>query len=92
MLRRFCLNLPGGLYEGDPCQVYKYGVLFSGLIAELSDCLQKGLALNVSNGSADLHDRDVEPGGAALDVIFDFIGNMRNNLHGLPQIFPLPFF
>ena len=64
------------------------GSLRTQLPSQLTDGLQERLALDVSNGAANLGDHKVEMflGGVQLDTTFDFIGDVRDHLDGLAQI------
>ena len=66
----------------------KKRILAALLQADLPGRFQKGLALDISGGAADLGDDHV---GICLrshmiDKILDLLGDVRNDLHGLPQI------
>ena len=90
VLRRFRLHLARCLDEGNPGQMDEDGVLPTGLVAELTDGLEKRQALDVAHGPADLHDRHVEPLRRFTDVLLDLVRNVRNDLNGLAQIVPPP--
>ena len=55
----------------------KEHVLPPDLIAQLAECLQEGLGLNIADGPADLYDYHVcagflgDPGHPALDLVCD---------------------
>ena len=51
---------------------------------------RKRQRFDVADGAADFDERHVEAFGAAVDEILDFVGDMRNHLHGLAQIFAAP--
>src|SRR6476620_9418584 len=44
---------------------------------------QKRQRLDVTHGAADFDQRHVHAFGAAVDVILDFVGDVRDDLHGL---------
>ena len=52
---------------------------------------QEGQGLDVTHGAADLDDRHIHrvgrvKAGTALDEVLDFVGDMRDDLHGLAQV------
>ena len=59
----------------------------------LTDSLQEGLALHVAGGTANLRDDHVGPGFFSYGVNkpLDLVGDVRDGLHGLAQIFPPAF-
>ena len=71
----------------------KKETVFSSLIlCNLTDCFQKRQTLNIPGGTSDFTNHDIRTAFllCLIDKILDFIGDMRNNLHGFPQIFPFP--
>ena len=58
----------------------------------LTDGLDEGLAFDIADGAADLADDHVRPALFAhvVDKRLDFVGDVRNDLHGLPQIVAVP--
>ncbi len=67
-------------------------VASANLNCQLADCLKEGLAFNVTDSSAHFHKAHISPAhlGIFHDKIFNLVGNMGDNLHGLPQILALP--
>ena len=63
------------------------------LPAQLAHGLKKRQALDVAHGAADLGDDKVKIAGLAQshDVALDFVGDVRDNLHGLAQIIAAAF-
>ena len=57
---------------------------------QLPDGFQKRQAFNVADRAADLNNGHIHVSGFGdlLDALFDLIGNMRDDLHGLAQIIP----
>ena len=53
---------------------------------------RKGKRLDVANGAADFDDDHVDAFGNFLDGGFDFVGDVRNHLHGLAEIIAAAFF
>ena len=66
----------------------KETVLPALLNGNLPDRLEKGQTFNVARRSADLGENDVRGCLFAyrIDKTLDFVGNMRNNLYGLPEV------
>jgi len=67
------------------------GVILAQLPAQLPDGFQKRKAFNVPYRTADLHNGHVHVCGLwspSLNALFDLIGDMRDDLHGLAQIVP----
>ena len=86
MLRRFGLQFSGRFEIRDECQVDVQAVLLADVQRELSNGLQKRLALDIADGPADLGDHDIRVVASHLvDHMLDFIGDVRNDLHGLAQ-------
>ena len=74
--------------EGD---VDEHNIVPSPLRGYLSDGLQKGLALNIPHGAADLHNGYVGFRRVQLvDATLDLPGNVGDDLHRAPQIVPPP--
>ena len=86
--------LAGALNIGHQRDMHEQAVMAANLQRNLADCLQKGLAFNIAGSAADFGDDHVRIGFFAygVDEVFDFIGNMRNNLNGFAQIFPVSLF
>ena len=59
---------------------------------DLPGGLQEGLALNVAGGAADLGDDHVGVGFRShmVDEVLDLLGDVRNDLHGLAEVFAAP--
>ena len=62
------------------------------LAAHLADGFQKRQRFNVAHRAADFHNRHVIPRRAFVDAAFDFVGDVRNHLHGAAQIVAAPLF
>ena len=68
-------------------QMYKRGVVGAHLQAHLAHGFQKGQGLNIAHGAANFHNRHVHrvrlaQARAAFDELLDFVGDVRNHLHG----------
>ncbi len=80
---------PAGVWN--QCQVDVEAVALAGVESELADGLQKGQALNVADGAADLGDNDIHARrGDLADGGLDLVGDMRNDLHGAAEIVAAP--
>ena len=87
VLRRFGLDLVGGGDIGNERNVDVADVLGAGLLAILTDGLDKRLRLDVADGAAQLSDDHV---GAGLllnttELILNGVRDVRNHLHGAAQ-------
>lgn len=87
VLSGFCLQLACRSQVGNVRQVYTQSI-FSQFPLQLADTFQIGERLDVADGSADFGDDEVEFIFIAeqLDVTFDFVRDMRNDLNGFSQI------
>ena len=67
----------------------KEALLLSLLQGDLADGFDKGLALYVAYGAADLRDQDVRPGllCSGIDEMLYLVRDVGNDLNGLSQIF-----
>ncbi len=59
-------------------------VLAPGLIADLTDGFNEGLAFHVADGTSDFGDDNVHPAvlGHFVDMVFNFVDDMRYDLDG----------
>jgi len=90
MLGRLGLEFPGGGNPRHQCQMDVTGIVAAFLDAHLADGFEKRQRLDVAHGTAHLDDRHVGAFGPALDENLDLVGDMRNDLNGLAQIFAAP--
>ena len=60
---------------------------------ELADRFQKRQTFDVAGGAADFRDDDVGLGlvGKLADPVFDFVGDVRNDLHGVAEVIAAAF-
>jgi hypothetical protein len=66
--------------------------LAADLVPDLADRLEKGQALDVAHGAADLGDDDVHLGaGHGQDAGLDLVGDVRDDLDGVAQVLAPPF-
>ena len=59
---------------------------------QLPNCFQKRQRLNITDGATDLDDGNIVAGGAALDVVLDLVGDVRNDLHRGAQVLTATLF
>ncbi len=88
VLRGLGLQFAGGAQVGQKGQVDGEAVLALGPL-QLADGLHVGQALDVAHGAAHLGDHEVVDALAAqrLDVRLDLVGDVRDHLHGLAEVF-----
>ncbi len=86
VLGRLGLELAGGVDIGHQGQVDIGGLAARQLVAELADGLEERQALDVADRAADLHQEEIEIVGAGKDEFLDHVGNVRDHLHGAPEI------
>src|ERR1035441_7685893 len=87
MLRWLGFFVPRREGVGYERQVQVADVVPPDVAPELSDGLEERHDLDVADGATDLDDDDVDVLAAeAPDPLFDLVGDMRNDLHGLAEI------
>ncbi len=86
MLGGLGFQLAGRGDEGNQRDVNEKRVLRAKFEAHLADGFEKGKRFDIANGAADFDDDDVDAFGDFLDGGFDFVGNVRNDLNGLPKV------
>ena len=88
VLRRLGLQLAGRLQIRHQRQVDVQAVLLADVERELADRFEERHALDVADRAADFGDDDVDVVGVASlrDGRLDFVGDVRNHLHGLAQV------
>ncbi len=66
----------------------------SNVLTHLANGFQKWLTLDITNGTANLHDHHIGVGtpGNGMHSLLDFIGDMGNNLNGTAQVFTAALF
>ena len=74
--------------------MYDQRVVRSQFVAELPDGFDVRQRFDVADRAADLGDDNVIYflGAQQLDSPFDFVGDVRDDLHGLAEEFAAPFF
>ena len=93
MLGWFRFQLLGSFYVWHVCEVDAEGV-FAKFPLELAHSLKERRGFYIADGSSDFGDYEIEFTriAEAFDVSFDFVCDMRNDLHGLPKIITAAFF
>ena len=71
----------------------KNGIAAPAFEGEFADGLEKRQAFNVASGAADLGDHHISAAlfSHFLNALFDFIGHVRNHLHGFAEVITAPF-
>jgi hypothetical protein len=87
VLRWLRLQLARGGDVRDERDVHADRVLRALFNLELPQGLEEWQRLDVTDGAADLDDRHVDALGGAVDVAFDLVGDVRDDLHRRAQIF-----
>ena len=86
MLRRLGFQFASGGDVGNQSHVDEEGVFASEFEAHLANGFEEGKRLDVADGAADLDDDDVDAFGNFFDGGFDFVGDVRNDLHGFAKV------
>ena len=86
LLRRLRLQFARSLQVRDERDVDESTILRADLKCELAHCLEKRQALDVASRAADLGDEHVDAFTALVDAVFDFVGDVRDHLHGLAEV------
>lgn len=66
--------------------MHEHGLFGAALGAHLADRFQERQRFDVADGAANLDQRHIEAGRGLIDATADFVGDMRNHLHGGTQI------
>ena len=89
VLGGLALELPGAGDGDDEGDVEEHDVVPPPLRGHLPDGLQEGLALDVPNGAADLHDGDVRLRHVQrVDAALDLPGDVGDGLDRAPEVVP----
>ena len=87
MLGRLGLELAGGPQIGDEREMDVQAILAADIQGKLANRLQKRQALDVADRAADLGDHHVDVvARQAMNRRFDLVGDVRNDLDGLPFV------
>ena len=81
-----------GLDVGQQRQVHETGTDHAAILAELTDRLEKGQALDIADGAADFAEHEINLILANGDEILDLVGDMRDHLNGFAKVVAATFF
>ena len=89
LLRRLGLQFARRLDERDVGDVHEHHVAVPGFERELADGFEKRQAFDVAGRAADFGDDHVRLGllGEQVNAALDFVGNVRDDLHGFAEVF-----
>src|SRR5262249_15323494 len=71
--------------------MYEENAFAAELVAELADRLEKGQALDIADGAADLAEYKIFAIEIGLDELFDGVGDVGDDLDGRPEILAASF-
>lgn len=93
MLSRFRLEFFSRLEVGDKGEVDDQGVVGPEVPAHLADGFDEGERFDIAHGTPDFGDDEVVFSRFAeeVDVAFDFVGDVGDDLYGFAQEFPFSF-
>ena len=86
VLRGLGLQFAGGPDPGNQGYMDEDGVVAAHLLPHLADGFQEGQRFNVPNRAANFDDGDVHLLADFLHRRFDFVGDVRDDLHGFTQV------
>ena len=93
-LTECCVGLvlisPGAADDGHQGQMHVQHLIAPEFHAHLANRLEKRQRFDVADRAADLHHAHIGIAGAHADAVLDFIGDVRNHLHGRAQIVAAP--
>ncbi len=92
MLRRFGFQFTRSGQIRNQRQMHECRVVTTDFVAHLANGFQKRQRFNVAHGSPDFDNHHIVIVGNGFDGVFDFIGDVRNDLNGFPQIIAASFF
>src|SRR5436190_87245 len=90
VLRRLGLQLAGGADERHQRQVDVERVVAADVLAQLADRFHERQALDVADRAADFDEDDVHVLRHGLDRVLDLVGDVRDDLHGAPEVVAAP--
>ena len=92
VLRGFGFQFARGVDEWHQREVHENNIFRTELEAHLADGFQEWERLDVADGAADFDQDDVHAFGDFAECGFNFIGDVRDDLHGLAKIIAAAFF
>ena len=90
VLRGLGLQFLRGVDPGHQRHVHEDAVLAAHFVAHLADGFEKRQRFDIADRAADFADHHVHFAGQLLDGGLDFVGDVRNHLHGLAEIIAAP--
>ena len=72
--------------------MHKRGIAHPCTQAKLARSFQKRQRFNIAHRAANLHNRYIHTFSATLYIVLNFVGDVRNDLHGLAQVVTSAFF
>ncbi len=90
LLRRLRLQFARRDQIGHERDVDENHVLRPDFERELPHGLEKRQSLDISGRAADLRDQHVRVFATSVNALLDFVGHVRDHLHGLAEIVPAP--
>ena len=92
VLGRLGLQLAAGCQIGQQGQVHENALAARFVMGKLADRFKEGQAFDVAHGAADFAEHEIDFVFANRQEIFDFVGDMRDNLNGFAQIIAAALF
>ena len=90
VLRGLGFQLPADSQKRDQSQMEEQDILLTDIKTKLPDGFQKRQRLDIAHGSADLDDGQILALGDPADAVFDFLGDVGNDLHGSAEVLTAP--
>ena len=72
--------------------MHQHGTIAPQLYLHLTDSFHKRKGFDITDRTANLNNSNIISFAAREDFVFDFIGNMRNNLYRTAKVFTATFF
>ncbi len=88
----FSLQFAGGRDVGQQRQVHVADVVAAFLDTHLADGFKERQGFDVADRAADFDDGHVGAFGTGLDLALDFVGDVRDDLHGLAEVLAATLF
>ena len=92
MLGRFGFDFSSRANIGHQRQMNINHVFFADIGSKLPDGLQKWQTFNVTDRAANFNNEHINIVGGQLNTVFDFICDVRDDLHGSAQVIPFTLF
>ena len=95
LLGRLGFDFARGFEEGQQGDVNEAYVFFANFERELAQGFEEKQAFHVADGAADFGDQHIDIGvvvGDLVDARFDFIGDVRDELHSFAEVVAATFF